>query len=99
MENLRERTRREIEHTAQFAIQKFAKDLLNTVDILNLALASVPTEVRNDTQNNPHLVNLYTGVSLTESELVKTLKRHGVEQINPLGEKFDPNVHEAVYQA
>ncbi|CAI2184266.1 2896_t:CDS:2 [Funneliformis geosporum] len=99
MENLRERTRREIEQTAQFAIQKFAKDLINTVDVLSLALSSVPAEVRNDTQNNPHLVNLYTGVSLTETDLLTTLKRHGVEQINPLGEKFDPNVHEAVYQA
>ncbi|RIA81818.1 GrpE-domain-containing protein [Glomus cerebriforme] len=99
MENLRERTRKEVEHTAQFAIQKFAKDLLNTVDVLNLALSSVPAEVRNDTQNNPHLVNLYTGVSLTETELLNILKKHGVEKINPLGEKFDPNIHEAVYQA
>ncbi|RGB40493.1 GrpE-domain-containing protein [Rhizophagus diaphanus] len=98
MENLRERTRKEVESTAQFAIQKFAKDLLNTVDILNLALSSVPAEVRNDTQNNPHLVNLYTGVSLTESELLNILRRHGVEKIEPLGQKFDPNLHEAIYQ-
>ena len=52
MENLRERTRKEVENTSQFAIQKFAKDLLNVVDILNLALSSVPTEARNDAQNS-----------------------------------------------
>src|SRR4051812_47027718 len=98
MENLRERTRKEVESTAQFAIQRFAKDLLNTVDILSLALSSVPAEIRNDTQNNPHLVNLYTGVSLTESELLNILKKHGVEKIEPLGQKFDPNIHEAIYQ-
>ncbi|RIA92885.1 GrpE nucleotide exchange factor, partial [Glomus cerebriforme] len=99
MENLRERTRKEVEHTAQFAIQKFAKDLLNTVDVLHLALTSIPAEVRNDTQNNPHFVNLYNGISLTESELLNILKKYGIEKTNPLGEKFDPNIHEAVYQA
>ncbi|CAG8516697.1 3579_t:CDS:2 [Paraglomus brasilianum] len=99
MENLRERTRREIEHTAQFAIQKFAKDLVNTVDVLNLALKSVPDDARKDAQEkNPHLHNLYTGVSLTESDLLNTLKRFGVERMNPLGEKFDPNKHEAIFQ-
>ena len=99
MENLRERTRKEIEHTAQFAIQKFAKDLVNTVDVLNLALNSVPDDARKDAQEkNPHLHSLYTGVSMTEAELLKTLKRFGVEQMNPLGEKFDPNKHEAIFQ-
>ncbi|CAG8641206.1 6325_t:CDS:2, partial [Ambispora leptoticha] len=99
-ENLRQRTRREIEHTAQFAIQKFARDLLNTADILNLALNSVPKEaLENAEKENPHLHNLYTGVKMTEQDLLKTLKNYGVEQINPLGEKFDPNVHEAMFQS
>ncbi|CAG8526257.1 13393_t:CDS:2 [Ambispora gerdemannii] len=99
-ENLRERTRREVEHTAQFAIQKFARDLLNTADILNLALSSVPKEaLENAAKENPHLHNLYTGVKMTEQDLLKTLKNYGVEQINPLDEKFDPNVHEAMFQA
>ncbi|KAG9306664.1 hypothetical protein G9A89_004211 [Geosiphon pyriformis] len=99
-ENLRERTRREVEHVAQFSIQKFARDLISTVDVLNLALESVPKDVAQKASvENPHLHNLYSGVQMTEKELVKTLKQHGVEQMNPLGQKFDPNLHEAMFQA
>ncbi|ORX88900.1 GrpE-domain-containing protein [Basidiobolus meristosporus CBS 931.73] len=95
MENVRNRTRKEIEQASQFAITKFAKDLLNTVDILNMALKAVPEQARGE---NDHLKNLYTGVSMTEAELVKALNRHGVVQDNPAGQKFDPNVHQALYQ-
>ncbi|KAI8377736.1 co-chaperone GrpE [Radiomyces spectabilis] len=110
-ENLRERTRKEIETTKEYAIQKFAKDLLDTVDILGMALTAVPNELRskeNATKSElaqdaeklvDQLTNLYTGVSMTEAELVKTLKRHGVEQHNPEGEVFDPNKHQALFQA
>ncbi|KAG0747904.1 hypothetical protein G6F57_002344 [Rhizopus arrhizus] len=110
-ENIRERSRREIETTKEFAIQKFAKDLLDTVDILNMALNAVPNELRTknasleselakDTEKVvDQLTNLYTGVSMTESELIKALKRHGVERENPEGEAFDPNKHQALFQA
>ncbi|KAF7728030.1 Mitochondrial matrix cochaperone [Apophysomyces ossiformis] len=107
-ENLRERSRKELESTKEYAIQKFAKDLLDTVDILNMALTSVPTELRaketavqvKDTEKlADQFSNLYTGVSMTEAELVKTLKRHGVERDNPEGEVFDPNKHQALFQA
>ncbi|OBZ87545.1 GrpE, mitochondrial [Choanephora cucurbitarum] len=106
-ENIRERSRKEIETTKEFAIQKFAKDLLDTVDILNMALTAVPDELRQKTDNLTadvntvfnQLTNLYTGVSMTESELVKALKRHGVERENPEGEVFDPNRHQALFQA
>ncbi|CAH1757398.1 2883_t:CDS:2 [Entrophospora sp. SA101] len=97
MENLRVRTRREIDQKSDFAIQKFATDVLNTLDNLRLALNSVPPELRTNTENSA-LVSLYSGLSLTESELFATLKRYGIEEINPIGEKFDPNIHEAVYQ-
>ncbi|CAO3702010.1 unnamed protein product [Rhizopus stolonifer] len=110
-ENLRERSRREIETTKEFAIQKFAKDLLDTVDILNMALNAVPNELRTksaameselakDTEKVvDQLTNLYTGVSMTESELMKALNRHGVERLNPEGDAFDPNQHQALFQA
>lgn len=109
-ENLRERTRKEIAAAHEFAIQKFAKDLLDTVDVLGMALSSVPAELRSketalaseiakDTAKlADQLSNLYTGVSMTEVELVKTLKRHGVEQDNPEGQAFDPNKHQALFQ-
>ncbi|CAG8842649.1 33548_t:CDS:1, partial [Racocetra persica] len=105
--NQREMSRREIEMTAQFAIQKFAKDILSAVDNLELALESVPPELRTEPTTPidsasviSKLVTLYKGVYLTESELLNTLKRHGIEKIEPkLGEKFDPKIHEALYQA
>ncbi|RIB18417.1 GrpE nucleotide exchange factor [Gigaspora rosea] len=89
---------------SHFSIQKFAKDILSAVDNLELALASVLPELRTEpTESNSiisKLVNLYKGVYLTESELLSTLKRHGIEKIEPkLGEKFDPKIHEALYQA
>ncbi|KAI8059500.1 GrpE nucleotide exchange factor, partial [Gongronella butleri] len=107
-ENLRERGRKEVTAAKEFAIQKFAKDLLDTVDILNMALNAVPENIRSKegaekeaaTVNlAEQLSNLYTGVSMTETELVKTLKRHGIDQHNPEGETFDPNLHQALFQA
>ncbi|KAI7903078.1 GrpE-domain-containing protein [Cokeromyces recurvatus] len=110
-ENIRERSRKEIETTKEYAIQKFAKDLLDTVDILNMALIAVPTELRSKETSVKseiatdagkildQLTNLYTGLSMTESELIKALKRHGVERENPEGQLFDPNKHQALFQA
>ncbi|KAI8979209.1 GrpE-domain-containing protein [Mycotypha africana] len=115
-ENLRERSRKELETTKEYAIQKFAKDLLDTVDILNMALTAVPKELLNEkncgtsSSSSSEIVkdaeklldqlnNLYTGVSMTEAELIKALKRHGVERDNPDGQTFDPNKHQALFQA
>ncbi|OZJ01742.1 hypothetical protein BZG36_05187 [Bifiguratus adelaidae] len=105
-ENLRNRTRKEIETTKEYAIQKFATELLDTADILGMALTAVPEAYRgeaktDDASNETHatLTNLYTGVRMTETELLKTLSRHGVERYWPEGEVFDPNLHQAVFQA
>lgn len=97
MENIRERTRKEIQKANQFAIQKFAKDLLETSDILKMALDSVPKEMREDKSNNI-LHSLYTGVSMTRGQLLNSFKKHGVEIFNPMGEKFDANKHQAMFQ-
>ncbi|CAG8511509.1 2939_t:CDS:2 [Acaulospora colombiana] len=105
LENQREIARREIENTSIFAIQKFAKDLLSTVDNLDMALESVPHELHHshssDESPSLHgLINLYKGIQITSSELLHTLKRHGVEKVEPkIGERFDPNIHEALYRA
>lgn len=96
MENLRQRTQKEVENSKNFAIQKFAKDILSTVDVLGLALKSVNQEQRSASKD---LETFYSGVVMTETELNKTLQRHGLEQINPVGEVFDPNMHQALYQA
>lgn len=94
--NLQDRTEREKKTARDFAIQKFAKDLVESVDNLDRALSAVPTESK--TENNKDLMNLYNGLKMTEEILLNTLKRHGLEKVNPMGEAFDPNKHEAVFQ-
>ncbi|OAJ41911.1 hypothetical protein BDV3_006299 [Batrachochytrium dendrobatidis] len=98
-ENVRQRTRKEIDEKQSYAIQKFAKELLNTADILTMALDSVPAAERSEKSTNSHLKDLYTGVSMTRVELLKTFKQFGVESYNPDGEKFDHNLHQALFQA
>ena len=82
-----------------FALQKFAKDLIESVDNLDRALTMVPTDKL--TKDNAELVSLHDGLKMTERILMQTLKKHGLERVDPAEnlEKFDPNVHEAVFQA
>ncbi|TVY80993.1 GrpE protein-like protein, partial [Lachnellula suecica] len=100
--NLQERTKRDMQTAKDFAIQKFAKDLVDSVDNLDRALAMVPEEKLNATEKTEHLqdlVSLYEGLKMTESILMSTLKKHGLERFDPSveGEKFDPNEHEATF--
>ncbi|KXS10856.1 GrpE-domain-containing protein [Gonapodya prolifera JEL478] len=92
-ENVRERARRDVEQKGQFAIQKFAKDLLESADVLSKAIESV------DPSSHPSLAPLHTGVVATRSALLAAFRRHGLEEYNPIGEKFDPGRHEAIFQA
>ncbi|KAK3824732.1 MAG: co-chaperone GrpE [Benniella sp.] len=98
MENLRQRTAKEVTNTKDYAIQKFAKDLLDTADILTLAIKNVPADEIAESSTNTHLKSLHTGVSMTRDELLKTFKRYGVEPYDPINEKFDPNLHQANFQ-
>ncbi|XP_049771188.1 grpE protein homolog 1, mitochondrial-like [Schistocerca cancellata] len=95
-ENLRRRMMKQIEDAKLFGIQSFCKDLLEVADVLGKATESVPKEEIKDT--NPHLKSLYEGLKMTEVQLHKVFKRHGLEPINPLNEKFDPNLHEALFE-
>ncbi|XP_054712943.1 grpE protein homolog, mitochondrial-like isoform X2 [Uloborus diversus] len=94
-ENIRNRMRREINDAKQFGIQSFVKDLIEVADVLNKATESVPKEALN---GNPHLKSLFEGLQMTESQLLTVFKRHGVFPINPIGEKFNPNHHEALFE-
>lgn len=78
------------------AIKSFAVDLLSVSDILEIALNSVSEEKRNE---NEELKNLYTGLSMTHSELMATFKRHGLVAFDALNQPFDPNMHQAMFQA
>lgn len=95
-ENLRNRLTKQISEAKIYGIQGFCKDLLEVADVLNKATESVPTEEISD--RNPHLKNLYEGLLMTEKQLKSVFKRHGLEQVNPIDEKFNPNYHEALFQ-
>lgn len=95
-ENLRNRLTKQIQEARIFGIQSFCKDLLDVADVLNKATETVPKE--EISEKNPHLKSLYEGLLLTESQLKSVFKRHGLEAVNPLNEKFNPNFHEALFQ-
>ncbi|KAJ3080527.1 Mitochondrial matrix cochaperone, partial [Physocladia obscura] len=99
MENIRQRTKKEVENAAAYGITKFAKDLLDTADVLEIALKSVPAKIRSSESNKP-LKDFYDGVSMTHDNLLKSFKRFGIEPFTEtLGAKFDHNLHQAVFQA
>ena len=81
-----------------FAITRFAKDLVDSVDNLDRALETVPPEKLSDAENQD-LKNLYDGLKMTERILMQTLSKHGLERFDPgaNGDRFDPNVHEATF--
>jgi molecular chaperone GrpE len=83
-----------------FAIQKFAKDLVDSVDNFERALTMVPEEKLKSEVKSEHLqdlVNLHEGLRMTEDILLSTLKKHGLERFSPEGEVFNPNEHEATF--
>src|SRR6201982_2723840 len=96
MENLRQRTRREVADAKTYGITGFARDVLEIADNLQRALDAVPAEAR--AAADPGLKALTEGVGLTERSLHNALEKHGVRKFDPAGEKFDPNVHQAMYE-
>ncbi|OSX65540.1 hypothetical protein POSPLADRAFT_1136273 [Postia placenta MAD-698-R-SB12] len=112
--NLQRNAAREKEQTKDFAITRFAGDLLETVDVLSLALKSVPQSVLDKAQEasssnassspdeksaDVYLGELHHGVEMTQRLLLQTLFKYGVKPFDPTGDNFDPNRHEALYQA
>jgi molecular chaperone GrpE len=96
MENLRRRTEKEVKDARDYAVTGFARDLLSVADNFDRALSHVPAELReNEAIGGKALVE---GVELTGRELLKTLEKHGVKKLSPLGEKFDPNLHQAMFE-
>ncbi|KAI9099399.1 GrpE-domain-containing protein [Phlyctochytrium arcticum] len=95
-ENVRQRAKKEVAEAKEYAVTKFAKDLIGTADVLEIAINAVPKE---ELTSNKHLNDLHTGVSMTQSNLVSTFRRFNIEKFNPVDEVFDPNFHEALFQA
>lgn len=123
MENLRTRTKKEVESASQFAVTKFAKDVISVADVMEMALKSVDPEhpllagpaaeraesdVDSPATPNPPNGNgdgiagkyeqLIKGLGMTLEEVRKVLKKHGVVPIEPLHQRFDPNLHNALFQ-
>ncbi len=96
MENLRRRTEREVADARAYGITAFARDVLGVADNMRRALEAGGEELR--ASGDAHVIALLDGVELTERELLKSLEKNGIKRIEPLGEKFDPNIHQAMYE-
>jgi molecular chaperone GrpE len=96
MENLRRRTEREVADARTYGIASFARDVLGIADNMQRALDAAQQELSGST--DPGVKTLLEGVELTERELLKALERNGVKRFDPQGEKFDPNLHQAMYE-
>ena len=93
-ENLRRRFEREKEDAVKYASGKFAKDILSVADNMRRALESAPKDGADDET----LKNLIVGVEATERELLNVFERYGIARIDPKGQRFDPNLHQAMFE-
>jgi molecular chaperone GrpE len=91
-ENIRKRGERQAADERQYAIAKFARDLLSVADNLRRGLDTVPAAAKTD----PAVQAILTGVELTEKELLGVFERHGIRRLAPQGEIFNPNFHQAI---
>jgi molecular chaperone GrpE len=97
MENLRRRTEREVSDAKTYGVTSFARDMLTVVDNLARALEHLPAEARASAE--PSIRSMIEGVELTARDLEAVLGRHGVKKLDPKGQKFDPNLHQAIFEA
>ena len=95
MENLRRRAEREAADARTYAVTGFARDMLTVADNVRRALDSVPAETGSASEAFRPLIE---GLELTERDLLKTLARHGIRRLEPEGSKFDPNMHQAMFE-
>ncbi|GAP83753.1 putative molecular chaperone [Rosellinia necatrix] len=97
--NLQDRTQREVKAARDFAIQRFAKDLVESVDDFDRALGMGLEKMKaaEGEEVNVDLKNFYEGVKMTEGNMLRTLSKHGLDRFDPEGEKFNPNEHEATF--
>lgn len=94
-ENVRKRGQKQIEDTAKYAVGNFAKEIVGVADNLRRALDSAAKLAPADAQAAAPVLD---GVALTERELLKTLEKFGIKPVEPEGQKFDPNLHQAVFE-
>ena len=96
MENLRRRTEKEVADARAYGITAFARDILAVADNMDRALQALDAGIRD--KADAEIKALLDGVELTERELLKVMEKHGIAKIEPLGQKFDPNLHQAMFE-
>ena len=96
MENLRRRTEREVADARMYGISAFARDVLTVADNMQRALQALDAGLRENA--DAAVKALLDGVELTERELLNALEKHGVKKLDPMGQKFDPNFHQAMFE-
>jgi molecular chaperone GrpE len=96
MDNLRRRTEREVKDAKSYSAAGFARDMLAVSDNLRRALDAIPAEAK--AAGDAGFTALVEGVEMTERAMLSTLERHGVRKLEPVGEKFDPNFHQAMFE-
>jgi molecular chaperone GrpE len=96
MDNMRKRTEREVADARVYGISNFARDILGVADNMHRAMQALDDELR--AKADEATKALLEGVELTERELINVLEKHGVTKVEPLGQKFDPNRHQAMYE-
>jgi len=94
-ENVRRRAKKDVHDAAQYSISNFARDLLSVADNMSRALAAVTPELK---QENEALVSIVDGVEMTARELDAVFERHRIKVVNPMGEPFDYNLHQAMFE-
>ncbi|MFN5174239.1 MAG: nucleotide exchange factor GrpE [Holosporaceae bacterium] len=93
-DNTRKRADREMAEHAKYAVAQFARDLLGVADNLRRALESLPSDKISD----PAVASIVAGIGMTEKELLATFERHHIKQLNPLGESFNHDHHQAIFE-
>ena len=96
MENLRRRAARDVQDAKAYSIANFARDMLQVADNLDRALEAVPAEAKES--GDAGFKALVEGVELTGRSMLASLERHGVKKLDPKGERFDPNFHQAMFE-
>ena len=96
MENLRRRTEREVADSRVYAVTNFARDILAVADNMERAMKALDDEIRD--KADAGVKALLDGVELTERELIKVMEKHGIKRLEPQGQKFDPNLHQSMFE-
>jgi molecular chaperone GrpE len=92
LDNVRKRAEKQVADERAYGATKFARDVLSVADNLRRAIDASQAAAKDD----PAVANLLTGVELTEKELLGALEKNGIKRLDPKGQKFDPNFHQAI---